>query len=313
MNDRLLTGIDSNQVLETSINLPYSLTTGLAAGSFLAELANHRILGSRCNTCSIVITPAQDYCNRCGSETREFVELPDTGSITAVTYTAKAALILVRLDGADTDFLHRLIDPTSKVTIGARVRATWAKTASQSILDIEGFELHESVVNANSLKDSIGVEPITEVPYAISLDYRHSYGRHYGRMFDELASSRRILGSLCPSCSNVLVPPREYCDLCFVRTESHVDVLDTGILQAFSIIHLEFVGQTREPPYVYAEIVLDGSATRLIHTMGGFDIADAKDLLTVGMPVRAVWKDPADCVGTLNDIEYFEPLNESKA
>ena len=25
------------------------------------------------------------------------------------------------------------------------------------------------------------------------------------------------------------------------------------------------------------------------------------------MPVKAVWKAPEDCVGTLDDIEYFEP------
>ena len=42
--------------------------------------------------------------------------------------------------------------------------------------------------------------------------------------------------------------------------------------------------------------------------MGGFDVAESKELLNVGMEVRAVWKDPADCVGTLNDIEYFEPV-----
>ena len=83
---------------------------------------------------------------------------------------------------------------------------------------------------------------------------------------------------------------------------------DTGRLQAFSVIHLEFVGQTRKPPYVYAEIVLDGSATRLIHTVAGIDVAKAAEQLTIGMPVRAVWKDVADCRGTLDDIDYFEPI-----
>jgi uncharacterized protein len=308
MNDRLLTGIDQTQVLESSINLPYSLTTGLAAGSFLAELAQHRILGSRCKECDLVIAPAQDYCSRCGSTTEGFLVMPDTGTVTAITRTEKAALVLIRLDGADTNLLHRLAEPGSVATVGSRVRAVWATTPSQSILDIDYFELYEGDVNTDALAESSGVEPIVELPYSLNLDYRHSYGRHYGRLFDELATRRRILGSLCPNCQNVLVPPREYCDLCFVRTESYVDVADTGILQAFSIIHLEFVGQTRQPPYVYAEVVLDGSATRLIHTMGGFDVAEAKELLTVGMPVRAVWKDPVDCVGTLNDIDYFEPV-----
>jgi uncharacterized OB-fold protein len=184
----------------------------------------------------------------------------------------------------------------------------WAETLTKSVLDIDCFRL-DSDAPADTLPTDPGaVKAVAELPYSMTLNYKHSYGPHYGRLFDELASRRRILGSRCPSCLNVLVPPREFCDLCFVRTASHVDVKDTGVLQAFSIIHLEFVGQTRKPPYVYAEIVLDGSATRLIHTMGGFDVAESKELLTVGMAVRAVWKDPADCVGTLNDIEYFEPV-----
>ena len=64
-----------------------------------------------------------------------------------------------------------------------------------------------------------------------------------------------------------------------VRTERWVDVSDTGVLKAFSIIHLKFVGQTREPPYVYAEIILDGAATRLIHTIGGIDVEKAAETL----------------------------------
>jgi uncharacterized OB-fold protein len=79
------------------------------------------------------------------------------------------------------------------------------------------------------------------------------------------------------------------------------------VIKAFSIIHLEFVGQTREPPYVYAEIVLDGAATRLIHAVGGIEVEEAMEKLSPGTPVRAVWKD-SDPVGTLEDILYFEPV-----
>jgi uncharacterized OB-fold protein len=311
MADGLLTNIDENQVLNASITLPYTLTTGSAAGSFLEELANHRILGNRCNQCARVMAPPQDYCPRCGTQAEGFVSMPETGTVTAMTTTDRGTLALVQLDGADTNFLHRLADECPRAEVGSRVRAVWAETLSTSVLDIDCFRLDSDAPTDTVPTDAGVVEVVAELPYSMTLNYKHSYGPHYGRLFDELASSRRILGSRCPSCLNVLVPPREFCDLCFVRTASHVDVADTGILQAFSIIHLEFVGQTRKPPYVYAEIVLDGSATRLIHTMGGFDVADAKESLNVGMPVRAVWKDPADCVGTLNDIEYFEPVETS--
>jgi uncharacterized OB-fold protein len=313
MTDGLLTGIDDAQVLETTISLPYTLTTGRAAGSFLSELGRKHILGSRCDECSRVMTPPQDYCNRCGSPSETYVRMPETGVVTAVTRTAKGVLVLVRLDGADTDMLHRVNGDASGVVVGARVRAVWAEEAAQSVLDLDGFVLDESGADSGATSEAGEFDALAELPYALDLHYRHSYGPHYGRLFDELATHRRILGSKCPNCQNVLVPPREVCDLCYVRTTQHVDVADTGRLQAFSVIHLEFVGQTRKPPYVYAEIVLDGAATRLIHTVAGFDVATAKERLSIGMPVRAVWKPPADCRGTLDDIDYFEPIDEPDA
>ena len=312
MTDGLLTGIDEAQVLAATISLPYTLTTGRAAGSFLAELGNKRILGSRCDECERVMVPPQDYCTRCGTPSETFVRMPETGTVTAVTRTAKGVLALIRLDGADTDLLHRIPEDGPGVTVGARVRGVWADTASTSVLDLDGFVLDDGGTEG-STSEAGELDPVLELPYALELHYRHSYGPHYGRLFDELAAHRRILGSLCPQCQNVLVPPREFCDLCFVRTAQHVDVADTGRLQAFSVIHLEFVGQTRKPPYVYAEIVLDGSTTRLIHTVGGIDVATAAERLTIGMPVRAVWKDVADCRGTLDDIDYFEPVDEAPA
>jgi uncharacterized OB-fold protein len=312
MTDGLLTGIDEDQVLDATIALPYTLTTGRAAGSFLAELGNRHILGSRCDKCDRVMAPPQDYCARCGSPSETFVRMPETGVITAMTRTAKGLLALIRLDGADTDLLHRVTEDGPGVTVGARVKGVWADSVSQSVLDLDGFVLDDS--GAKGSTSEVGeIDPIIELPYSLELDYRHSYGPHYGRLFDELATHRRILGSLCPQCQNVLVPPREYCDLCFVRTAQHVDVADTGRLQAFSVIHLEFVGQTRQPPYVYAEIVLDGSATRLIHTVGGIDVATAAERLQIGMPVKAVWKDVADCRGTLDDIDHFTPIDEADA
>jgi len=313
MTDGLLTGIDDPQVLAATISLPYTLTTGRAAGSFLAELGNKHILGSRCDECDRVMSPPQDYCNRCGSPSETFVRMPETGVVTAITRTAKGVLAFIRLDGADTDFLHRVLQDGAGVTVGSRVKAVWAESATQSVLDLDGFVPDDGGAESGSTSDAGEVEPIIELPYALSLDYQHSYGPHYGRLFDELATHRRILGSLCPQCQNVLVPPREFCDLCFVRTAQHVDVADTGRLQAFSVIHMEFVGQTRKPPYVYAEIVLDGSATRLIHTIAGFDVATAAERLSIGMPVRAVWKDVADCRGTLDDIDHFEPADEVDA
>jgi uncharacterized protein len=290
------------------IRLPYTLTAGRTAGIFLAELANRRIVGSR-TPGGRVLVPAQDFDGETGEETEAtLLELPSTGRITAFTETAAGVLALVRIDGADTDMVHQILDADhASLQIGQRVTARWADEPQGSMLDLAGFVLaadEGDPAPAAPRELATDTEPIAQTPYELDLRYRHAYGPYYGRMFDELATSRRILGVRCPSCENVLVPPREFCELCFVRTGEWVDVADTGVLQAYSVIHLEFVGQTREPPYIYAEVILDGASTRLIHMIGGIDPEEAPKRLAPGARVRAVWREDAT-TGTLEDIEHF--------
>jgi uncharacterized OB-fold protein len=310
MNNTFTSGIDEDAVLDAQINLPYTLTTGKAAGTFLVALDQKTILGTTCEKCKKVIVPATDYCGACGGQNVGFLEMPHTGAITAVTKVDDKVFIFVHLDGADIDLLHIFHGDLSAAKIGARVKAKWPESieVASRITSLAGFELAKDSSVGTSKPFTGTIEPISEMPYKLSLNYKHSYGPHYGRMFDELATNQRIIGSRCSACHNVLVPPREYCDVCFAQTDLYKDVSDAGKLQAFSIINLEFVGQTRTPPYVYGEVVLDGSATRLIHNIGGFDITKAKEILSIGMQVKAVWRPKDQCKGTLDDIEYFQPV-----
>jgi len=307
----ILTGIDESPILETQLTMPYTLTRGQAASVFITQLANKVIVGSRCNRCARTVVPAQDYCTTCGGETDGMIEAPSTGVVTALTRTSAGTVGLIHLDGVDGTLLHRLDETAGKLSVGDRVEARWADVPSGSITDLANFVATASTQIGSSTEaaDDIAEGAVGVIEYKLELPYRHSYGVHYGRLFDHLKQGR-ILGSKCPQCAGVLVPPRAYCDVCYVRTEQLLDVKDTGRLQAFSVIHLEFIGQTRKPPYVYAEVVLDGSTTRLIHTVAGIDVTRAAEELWVGMPVKAVWKDPELRMGTLNDIDYFEPAPE---
>jgi uncharacterized OB-fold protein len=307
----LLTGIDDPQTFAANITLPYSLTTGPAAGTYLAELANRRIVGTRVVSSGRVIVPPEDYPGGMEDVETEFVEMPQTGTVTAYTRTARGVVATIRLDGADTDLLHKV---TGDVATGSRVRAVWAEGPVEELdspfLQLSGFEvLGSDDAPAGSVSALTPAESIAEMPYKLSLDFEHSYGQYYGRMFDELASAKRLVGSKCPRCLNVLVPMRGNCDACFVPTAQTVEVADTGTILGFSVIHLEFVGQKRKPPYVYAEIQLDGTATRLIHSVGGIDIATAEEALQIGTRVKAVWRDQTPGIGSLEDIEYFEPVD----
>jgi len=305
MGDSLLSGIDSDAVLHASIELPYTLTTGRAAGAFLSALEEQRLLGSACEACARTVVPAQDFCSRCGEEMNTFLNLPHNGTVTAITRTADGVMGIIAIDGADTGMVHRLIG--DELALGSRVHAVWDTEVKQNLLALSGFIAGESA--HNEITPAVVEDSSQTVSYGMKLDYEHSYGPYYGRLFDELSSTRRIIGSKCSECRNVLVPPRAICELCYRPTTQFVDVADEGRIQAFSVINLEFVGQTRKPPYVYAEIVLDGSSTRLIHNVGGIDMATAKERLSIGMRVKAVWKPAEECIGTLNDIDYFEPID----
>jgi len=288
--------------LASTISLPYQLTPGRATGMFLAGLGRKCIVGTRCSECGRVEAPAQDTCT-CGNADLELVQLSPQGELRGFTRTASYTLALVRLDGADADMLHRLAGEADW-RIGMRVEAGWAAEPKGSVLDLAGF-----VPATRNLAQSPGplpddLKPIEVVPTSMQLKYRHAYGPYYGRLFDEMNTAGRIMGIRCTRCHGVLLPPREVCDACYAPTGTWADVKDTGVLQAFSIIHLKFVGQTREPPYVYAEIILDGASTKIIHVLDGVDIASAPRTLKPGMRVKAVWK--GERHGSLNDISHFE-------
>lgn len=293
--------------LNSTISLPYRLTPGKATGTFLAELAGKRIVATRCPKCARVEVPAQDVC-RCGHDELEFVQVAAQGVVTSFTRTQGFTLGLIRLDGTHCDLLHHLIgDADWKVD--QRVAAIWAESPKGHMMDLAGFGPASGDTRAGF--DPIPLveprAPIDSMSTLLTLDYRHARGPYYGRLFDEMQTSGRILGVRCPSCNSTLLPPRELCDICFVKTGTWVDVADSGVLQAFSIIHLKFVGQTREPPYVYAEIMLDGASTKIIHVLDGVDIATAPKRLKPGMRVKAVWKN--ELKGSLDDISHFELID----
>ncbi|MBI5481116.1 MAG: hypothetical protein HY906_19825 [Deltaproteobacteria bacterium] len=129
-------------IREGSIHLPFAYAAGPAASRFLVSLRDEgRILGSPCPACRRVLCPARSFCPRCGDETGEPISVGPAGTV--VSFTAQAGGVvfgLVRLDGADTAMLHRLLGDGMRWTIGARVRPRLAARRQASITDIEGFE-----------------------------------------------------------------------------------------------------------------------------------------------------------------------------
>ncbi|WP_456477830.1 Zn-ribbon domain-containing OB-fold protein [Geoglobus ahangari] len=147
------------------------------------------------------------------------------------------------------------------------------------------------------------IEAKWEIPYV------HSAGEHATRFFEAL-KEKRILGVRCPRCGRVLVPPRAFCERCYVDTDEWVEVKDEGVIETLTINYARFTGLP-EPPYAVGIVKLDGADTGMLAYLGGVDLSDwkkAHEKLKIGTRVKAVWKDKPE--GRITDILYFKPVEE---
>jgi uncharacterized OB-fold protein len=134
--------------IEGGLPVAFRYTPGVGNSAFIEALRDRGVfLGSRCADCGVTYLPARIFCERCLAELTPDTECGPEGTLDSWTVAhhdvdgnaldAPITYALVRLDGADTVLLHRLLAPAA---IGARVGARVADDRAASIHDIEGFE-----------------------------------------------------------------------------------------------------------------------------------------------------------------------------
>lgn len=294
---------------KSDLSMPYTLTPGRAAGTFLAEIGRRRIVGSKFKESGTVVVPAQDFCPISGDSEFDLVEAPHTGVLTAFTETDLGIIALIRIDGSDVDFAHRILGAGyDDLKVGQRVKAVFVDGIENSILSLDGFAIEPDAPVGEILPLTDAADQLEVIPYKLDLHYEHAFGPYYGRLFDEIKTNRRIMGVRTPDGEGALIPPREIDDITHKRTGTWVEIKQTGTVRAMSVIHLQFMGQKQPPPYIYAEIMLDGASTRLIHNVAGIDMSRAKELVKPGTRVRAVWNE--ERTGSLDDISHFEVIDD---
>lgn len=139
-------------IVEGKLDISYRYHVGAVATRFYDALEKERkILGMRCGTCQRVLMPPRATCGRCFREMDEWVELGNEGEVTNYTVVhyeepihpmrAPFAYALIRLDGADTPFVHLLGEvDLGSVRIGMRVQAVFEEESPGNILDIKYFK-----------------------------------------------------------------------------------------------------------------------------------------------------------------------------
>jgi len=133
---------------ELAVSFRY--TPGVGNTAFFEALRDRGVfLGSRCEHCGVTYLPARIFCERCLAELEPSFECGPEGELVSWTLVRvdvddrpldrPVTYGLVRLDGADTVLLHRLLDADDEPAIGERVRAVFAPLREGSMLDVEGF------------------------------------------------------------------------------------------------------------------------------------------------------------------------------
>ena len=134
---------------EFELGFTYSRTLGPVIGTCFAALANHRFLGIRRSDGSVLIPPLE-YDPDTAESLSEWVELGDTGTVEGYCWVkhprekhnelAPFAWALIKLDGADTPFLHKVRVPDESVICpGLRVKPLWVAEPQGDITDIAAF------------------------------------------------------------------------------------------------------------------------------------------------------------------------------
>lgn len=140
----------------------------------------------------------------------------------------------------------------------------------------------------------------TKIAGKVEISYEWSAGVAGSRFFDELKDGR-IVGSKCPECSRVLVPPRIFCEECFVDTNEWVEVSTQGTILTFAESYFGLQGQKLEEPWYVGIIALDDSDGGLFHRL----VPDERPV-EIGARVEAVFED--DRTGQILDIQHFRTL-----
>lgn len=72
-----------------------------------------------------------------------------------------------------------------------------------------------------------------------------------------------------------MLPPRGYCERCFVPAKEYVQVGTEGMIEAATIVTQKFENLP-DPPYAIAYVRLDGASTAMINFVHGVDLTDVE-------------------------------------
>lgn len=135
-------------------------------------------------------------------------------------------------------------------------------------------------------------------------DYFYSNGVAGDRFFKNLMKKGTFMVSKCGKCGKIFVPPRLYCEDCFVEIpeKDFTDVPAKGIVRVNTTARLDAHGEPLKEPVVLGLITIDGTDGSMLGRIKTNDLGS--DLS--GAKVKAVLRPKKEREGTLKDILHYE-------
>jgi uncharacterized OB-fold protein len=175
----------------------------------------------------------------------------------------------------------------------------------------------ESAWNDTKPEDLPGtsIKQVTDVPhieYKPNLTYSWDNGFAIQTYLDGLGKGK-IRGSYCTECGRMMIPPRQFCEICNLRsTDMYFDLPDTGVIETFTISNVDWASLPlpEGTQDLFAVIAIDGAADQMgiVHKLGEV----APEDIHIGMRVKAVWKPVEEREGSITDIRYFRPMKDDE-
>ena len=137
------------------------------------------------------------------------------------------------------------------------------------------------------------------IDFPLTFAFRHSFGK-VSRFFLEL-ENQRLMGTRCPACNSIWMPPRSICPDDQNVTD-WIELPDRGNLEAFSVSAYTLSTDGGAEHLVLGYVKLPGARTALLQQLRN---VPSEEDLTPGMPVKAVWSDRQ--VEHPMELFWFEP------
>ena len=93
-----------------------------------------------------------------------------------------------------------------------------------------------------------------------------------------------------------------------MATDEEVVLPDKATVQSFTVVAIPIPNNPIKPPFVIANLVLDGANISLYPPHEWSNVQNSE--VHIGQRVQAVWKPEAQWTYAMDNIRYFRPIDE---